>query len=62
VSSYQITVKIKAIVGVNVEADSPEEALKIGRAKVGKIRWFPKPYDYIDGREEVVGITGDWDL
>jgi hypothetical protein len=59
---YQATVRLKALVGFAVQADSPEQALKLAREEMKSRRFIGKGVEYIDGREDLVGIDENWDL
>lgn len=60
-SVYTVNVKVKAIIAFTVSAETPEEALTLGRTLANKSP-FKSGIQYVDGNLEVVGVEGDWHL
>ena len=55
---YQAYVRVKAVIAINVpQATSPEDALSLAKARVAKESFFKQEVDYLDGTEEVIGVT-----
>lgn len=54
---YQVKFAIRAIVEIEVDAESGESAVEIAKEKMKKIKTFNPELSYLDGVEEVCG----WD-
>lgn len=60
--SFTVQFKVKAIIELNVVADTLEEALRLGKEKANNMGPFKQGLTYVDGHVEVVGVTGDWGI
>lgn len=53
---YGVNCRIDGVLGFEVEAESLEEALKLGREKAKKMNPFAKGLEWVDGYPEVDGV------
>lgn len=55
--TYNVNVKITdAWVSFDVKAESPEDALKVGRESLKKTELFHKDIEVVDSSEEIIGV------
>jgi len=55
-TEYQVKFQIKAIIGIEVTADTMEQAIQKAKDKLHKGQTFAKGIEYLHGNESVCGI------
>lgn len=53
---YQVKFLVKAIVGVNIEAENDKDAQEKANLQLKKSSAINSKYDFIDGKVEIVGF------
>ena len=53
---YQVKFQVKAIIGIEVNADSINQAIEKAKAKLARGATFAKDIDYLHGSESVCGV------
>jgi len=54
-SEFQIKKRVKAIIGITINADTAEEAIEKAEKKLYKEGLFKEYIEYLDGNEELIG-------
>lgn len=53
---YQVKFLVKAVIGVNVEAENDTDAQEKAKLQLKKSSLMNSKYDYVDGKEEIIGF------
>ncbi len=61
-TNFTVNVRLKAIVSFSINAASLEDAVTKAREEIQDRKFIADGLEYIDGKEELIGVDADWGL